>query len=233
MVDFHSHILPGVDDGSRCVDESIRMLRLEAEQGIRHVVATPHFYPLYDAPQRFIDRRNKAAEALRQEMGKYSGLPEITLGAEVYYFRGMSESVYLDQLTIGDSRYILIELPEAPWPNAVFDELLKIRQRRNLIPVIAHIDRYIGPFRTLGIPKRLRELPVLVQANASFFVNPWTTPMALRMLKTENVHLIGSDCHNMDSRLPNMAQTIETIRRRLGENTLEKIHMYERSILGR
>ena len=233
MVDFHSHILPGIDDGSTCLEESIRMLRAEAKQGIRHVVATPHFYPRYDDPQRFLDRRNRAAEALRQEMEKHPGLPGITLGAEVYYYRGMSESAYLDQLTIGKSRYILIELPEAPWPNAVFDELLAIRKQRNLIPVIAHIDRYISPFRTFGIPKRLREMPVLVQANASFFEKLWTAPMALRMLKTGNIHLLGSDCHNMDSRRPNMGRVIEHIRHRLGQNALEKIRMYEKSILGR
>ena len=233
MVDFHSHILPGIDDGSACVEESLRMLREEASQGVTHVVATPHFYPRYDAPQRFLERRDAAAGSLRREMANGEDLPDITLGAEVFYYRGMSESEHLEQLTIGQSRYILIEMPEAPWSAAVFEELLAIRQQRKLIPVIAHIDRYIGPFRTFGIPKRLRELPVLVQANASFFTNKRTAAMALRMLKRGDIHLLGSDCHDMSSRKPNMGHTIQVIRHRLGKNALEKLRMYEKSILGR
>jgi len=66
LVDFHSHILPGVDDGSASIEESLKMLQAEAGQGITHVVATPHFYPRYDDPERFLERRNAASEALQQ-----------------------------------------------------------------------------------------------------------------------------------------------------------------------
>ena len=77
LVDFHSHILPGIDDGSKSLEMSIEMLRLEAEQGIGHVVATPHFYPQYDTPERFLERRAAAQNALREELlGKnYCGEP--------------------------------------------------------------------------------------------------------------------------------------------------------------
>ena len=232
MVDCHSHILPGVDDGSSCVEESIRMLQEEARQGVTHVVATPHFYPRYDAPQRFLDRRNAAAETLRREMAKHSDLPDITLGAEVYYFRGMSESEHLDRFTIGQSRYIMIEMPSAPWSEAVFQELAALRFQRNMIPVIAHIDRYISPFRTFGIPKRLREAEVLVQANAEFFLEKRTASMALRMLKEGRIHLLGSDCHSMEHRKPNLGPAVEKIKHRLGEDTLRTVHGFEKSILG-
>ena len=57
IIDFHSHILPGIDDGSRSLEESLEMLSLEAQCGIRHVVATPHFYPGHDHPSRFLARR--------------------------------------------------------------------------------------------------------------------------------------------------------------------------------
>ena len=67
-VDFHSHILPSIDDGSRSVEESIGMLRAMAKQGITHVVATPHFYPQHDTPERFLKRRAEAEAALREAM---------------------------------------------------------------------------------------------------------------------------------------------------------------------
>ena len=56
IIDFHSHILPGVDDGSQSVQESLAMLKMEAEQGIQHVIATPHFYPKHDSPEHFLER---------------------------------------------------------------------------------------------------------------------------------------------------------------------------------
>ena len=92
IVDFHSHILPGIDDGSQSVEESLALLRMEAEQGIRRVVATPHFYPRHDTPDRFLRRRARAEEILRDEMAKEPGLPELCIGAEVYFFSGISES---------------------------------------------------------------------------------------------------------------------------------------------
>ena len=64
LTDFHSHILPGVDDGSTSVEESIAMLRMLSRQGVSHVVATPHFYPNYDDPEQFLRRRKDVYEDL-------------------------------------------------------------------------------------------------------------------------------------------------------------------------
>ena len=89
MVDFHSHILPAVDDGSRNAAESLAMLRCEAEQGIRHVVATPHFYIRHDRPEDFLARRSRAGAELLRERDRHPDLPEITLGAEVHFFSRM------------------------------------------------------------------------------------------------------------------------------------------------
>ena len=94
-IDAHSHILPGIDDGSKSLERSIEMLKMEARQGIDHVIATPHFYAKYDDPDKFLQRRAAAERELRAEMVKIPGLPSLSVGAEVYYFRGMSVSQYL------------------------------------------------------------------------------------------------------------------------------------------
>lgn len=231
MVDFHSHILPGVDDGSANPEESLAMLALEAEQGIRHVVATPHFYAHHDTPERFLNRRDRAEEALRRKMAGSDGLPQITVGAEVYFFRGMSESEVLSKLTIGQTSYILIEMPPAPWTDDFCRELEEIRSKQGLTPIVAHIDRYVAPFRTHGILRYLEELPVLVQANAEFFLKPATASMALKMLKEDRIHLLGSDCHNMSSRKPNLSAAVRRIEQKLGRKELAGIESYERRIL--
>ena len=67
IVDFHSHILPGIDDGSSSMGESVALLHLEAEQGIHHVVTTPHFYPQYESPEVFLQRRDAAEAALQEK----------------------------------------------------------------------------------------------------------------------------------------------------------------------
>ena len=223
IVDFHSHILPEVDDGSHSLEESIALLRMEAEQGITHVVATPHFYPQQDQPERFHKRVAKAEKALRKEMEKYPELPGLSIGAEVYYFPGISSSEAISGLTIDQKRCILIEMPQSPWSESMYQELESLHTKQGLVPIIAHLDRYIGAFKTYGIPERLAELPVLVQANAEFFLRPSTSRKALRMLKAGNIHLLGSDCHNCSQRKPNLGKALEVIRKHLGQTSLEHI----------
>lgn len=231
FVDFHTHVLPGVDDGSRSLKESIALLKLEAEQGITRVVATPHFYPQHDSPERFLSCRSEAEARLREELEKHPGLPELVVGAEVYFFHGISETDVLPELTIGENRCILIEMPYGPWTDSMYRELENIYVKRDLIPIVAHVDRYISRFRTFGIPRRLAELPVMVQANAEFFLDRSTASMAIRMLKEDRIHLLGSDCHNMKTRKPNLEEALERIQKRLGKEAVSRIGDYGQNLL--
>lgn len=227
IIDFHSHVLPGIDDGSHSLEESIAMLRMEAEQGVSHVIATPHFYPRHDTPEDFLRKRREAEDLLREEMKKHSDLPALSVGAEVYYFPGISNSEAMAELTIDHKRCILIEMPTPPWSDAMYRELEGLYTKQGLIPIVAHVDRYIGRFRTFGIPQRLAELPVLVQANAEFFLQKSTSAMAFRMLKRNGIHLLGSDCHNLDSRKPNLRAALELIERRMGSTPLAAIQEFQ------
>lgn len=231
IIDFHSHILPGIDDGSASVEESIAMLRQEAAQGIGHVIATPHFYARYDDPEAYFPARKQAWLRLRRELEVQPGLPAVTVGAEVHFFPGISHSDVLEALTIGKKRCILIEMPDTPWTESMYRELENIFQRRELLPIIAHVDRYISPFRTHGIPDRLAQLPVLVQANASFFLRSSTRSLALKLLRQDKIHLLGSDCHNLTTRPPLLGDAVEVIRQKLGEEPLARIRDYQRELL--
>lgn len=230
IIDFHSHILPGIDDGSASVEQSVAMLRAEAEQGIRHVIATPHFYAQHDKPEEFLRKRLEAENLLRGAMEAEPGLPKVSIGAEVLYFAGIADSQILPQLTLAGTGYILIELPMPPWSERVYKELENIWRKRDLTPVIAHVDRYITPLRTYRIPERLAELPVLVQANAEFFLQRATKKMALRMLKQGKIHLLGSDCHNMSDRAPNLKEALSLIEKKLGPGAIERICDYQEEV---
>lgn len=224
VIDFHSHILPEMDDGSASVEMSIAMLKMQAEQGITHVVATPHFYPSRDDPMRFLTRRNRSEEKLRREMAKHTDLPQVLMGAEVYYFCGMSLSESLPLLTIGEKKCIMVEMPHCVWDESIYRELWQIRSNLGLTPIVAHIDRYIRPIRTRRIPERLGQLPVMVQANAEFFLQKQTAGMAVRMAKAEQIHLLGSDCHDLSSRKPNLGSALQVLHSRAGDQVIQHIH---------
>jgi protein-tyrosine phosphatase len=112
----------------------------------------------------------------------------------------------------------------------VYRELVQIREKWDLLPIVAHMDRYIGPFRTFGIPERLAELPVLVQANASFFLHRSTAGMAMKLLKADRIQLLGSDAHNLTSRKPNLGNALDRIERKRGKAALERISNYESDV---
>lgn len=230
--DFHSHILPGIDDGSKSVRMSIAMLRRLAAQGITRVVATPHFYAHQNSPEKFFARRDAAQSHLCQAMAQVSGLPEVIIGAEVCYFPGMSGTDLLPALTIGSTPYILVEMPHGPWTQGMYRELENIRNRHGLTPIIAHVDRYIKPLQQYGIPDRLYDMEMVVQANAGFFVDWRTRRLAVKLLENDRIHLLGSDCHNMSDRPPYLAGAMDTIRQKLGKEALLRIADYESYILG-
>ena len=231
ITDFHSHILPGIDDGSRSVEESLEMLRMEAAHGIRRIVATPHFYPRQNAPEEFLERRAESARRLLEAASRESSLPQILLGAEVYFFSGISDCEQLRELTIEKNSYILIEMPMPPWSDRMYRELQDIHYKQGLNPIVAHVDRYIRPFKTYDIPSRLAELPVLVQANASFFRDRFTRSIAMRMLRQGQIHLLGSDCHNLTTRVPNLDQAVQLIEKQLGEEALQWIRSNSDEVL--
>ena len=208
MTDWHSHILPGVDDGSANLEESVQLLRLLSAQGINTVAATPHFNAGYDNPHSFIDRRDRAYRTLLSEY--HEDAPRIILGAEVAYYPGVSNMAELEALCIGDTGYLLLEMPLARWSRYTQDEVLRLARSGRVTVVLAHAERYI-PFRNASNIKELCANGVLVQANASFFVGKKTRRAALKLLREGRIHMLGSDCHNLDRRPPRIAQAIDVI----------------------
>lgn len=218
LIDFHSHILPGIDDGARTSEESLKMLELMAAQGVSKVVSTSHFYPEHESPDSFLSRRTKAAGRLKAVM--HDGLPDIYLGAEVAYFPGISRCEQLTELAIRGTRLILVEMPFCRWSSAVIDELFTIRDSMGLIPVVAHIERYID--QRPGTFGELAADGILLQSNAEHFLDFWHKRRALKLLENGYIHLLGSDCHRIDRRVPNLPEAAQYIRDKLGEAAAEQ-----------
>ena len=122
MLDFHSHILPRVDDGSQGLEESLLMLSAMKDQGVTTVIATPHFYANDDSVDSFLSRRDAAYAALAPQ---YTDVPRIILGAEVKYYEGISRLPDLKRLRIDGSRLLLLEMSMSKWSEYAVREVLE------------------------------------------------------------------------------------------------------------
>lgn len=200
MIDIHSHILPQIDDGSRNVSESISLLREERRQGVDTVFLTPHFYAEENGPVSFLKRRYRAWRKLEPYL--FPGLPEVRLGAEVQYFEGICAVEEIQHLRIVGTDFLLLEMPFSGWSDRMVGDVMELGERYGLRVILAHIERYL-PKQRPEIWNTLRAHGVLMQSNVSFFTERKTRKQALSMLEREEIHFLGSDCHNMESRRPN------------------------------
>lgn len=231
MLDLHTHILPEMDDGSKSVRESVTMLRIEKKQGVDRVVLTPHFYADRESLESFLLRREQAVHRL-EEATAQRNLPMWYLGAEVAFFNGMSHVDGIEQLCIGGTRAMLIEMPFCKWSQSVFKEVDYLREHRGIQPIVAHAERYLR-YQPIGTIRDLSESGMWIQVNASFFLRWQTAWLAQRMLKRREIQFLGSDCHNIKSRSPNMDDAIFEIDRRLGKRALKYMgHMEQRLLEG-
>ena len=213
MIDFHTHVLPGVDDGSRSVEESLAMLSAMREQGVKQVVATPHFLANHESVDDFIECRNTACQRLTE---RTENLPTIHCGAEVRDYDGSSHLPDLKKLRIENSRLLLLEMPFCTWSEYAVKEVCDMAGRGSVTVVLAHIERYMAAQRP-QVLYRLLDSGALIQCNASFFISRLTRRRALRMLREGMVHFIGSDSHNMADRAPNTAKAYSVMENKFGE----------------
>lgn len=223
-IDFHTHILPGVDDGSRSSEESIQMLCASSKDGVDGVVLTPHFYADGDDPEKFLSRRSRAYSILLEALDKVSDMktPHLILGSEVEYFEGILCMRDYPELRIGKSGCLLLEMPHGAWTSRMVDDILQLNEFKGFRVVLAHVERYLFAQKK-DIIHVLLENGVLMQSNASFFTDRMTTCKAIRKLKHGYIHLLGSDCHNLTTRAPNLGDACSTIIKRAGEELLEEL----------
>ena len=228
MIDWHNHLLPEMDDGSRSVAESVSMLQTQLSQGVTAVIATPHFYANDESVESFLHRRQQALDALRTQWR--GDRPLILLGAEVRYYPGISRLERLRDLCIEDSNLLLLEMPMTRWTESMLRELTELSGRDGICIVLAHIDRYL-PMQKREVWDRLLECGILMQTNASFFGAVTKRHRALAMLRDGYIHLLGSDCHNMTSRPPQLGRALDAIAKRFGVDYIQQMNEFGYSLL--
>lgn len=205
IFDFHGHFLPDMDDGCKTVEESVQVLRAAAEQGVSVMFATPHYYPK-ESVEQFLQRREYSFRQLNEYIKKHhpnDSFPKIILGAEVAYRQGISREPALEKLCLGNSKYLLLELPWTGWSNEMLREVRNISCAVGLVPIMAHINRYVCKENMAKI-QELMQMDVLMQVNCECFESFSARRIFKKLVHSGNIHLLGSDCHNMTTRKPNM-----------------------------
>ncbi len=206
MIDLHSHILPGLDDGPRTMTESVALCKALVAEGVTHAVATPHMFDgVHDVSCEAV---YQGVQDLRSEL-KEAGLPlHILPGAEIRVDPRVLEAAQSGLLiSIGaGERYVLIELPTDIVPPR-FDWFLFELQMTGLTPILTHPELNAEIQARLGVLENLIHLGCLVQMSApsllgTFGGRPVAT--ARRMLRHGMAHLLSSDCHDLVHRPPRM-----------------------------
>lgn len=229
MIDFHSHVLPSMDDGSQSVEESKQMLEEMQKQGVDIVVATPHFDMRQEGPDEFLLRRKQAMEMLAEVIPTDT---QVIVGAEVLYCGVPLHTLdQLEQLCIGNTRYLLIETIIQEWADDFYSEMQYLMLQRNITPILAHMERYYFIGKNREMIHRLNDSGVVLQMNAEAFLKPGMSRKALKILKREPIRLLGSDCHNTSLRPPNLREACERIGKAVGQERVDSIMTYAYGIL--
>lgn len=227
MTDLHTHILPGIDDGAKSVEESLAMLRMERSQGVDTVVLTPHFYRDRENPKRFLRRRQESAAVLARRVLALSEqereeLPQMLLGAEVAWWPNMADWEELPEMCIGDTKNLLLELPFTPWNDQMIYQLHELFGRTGITPIIAHLERYLKNQRPEYIQEVLG-LGVPIQISADILTRPFARGGAMNLLRQGQDYVVASDCHDCVKRPPNMVAAINFLRKKLGEDSVSAL----------
>ena len=228
MIDWHSHILPGMDDGSRDPAESLQLLQMLSQQGADTVVATPHFLANDESVDEFLQRRKKAFDALSPQLSE--NLPKILLGAEVKYYPGIARMTGLPDLCIEGSRLLLLEMPMSRWTEYTLRELETLAGTGGVHVLLAHIDRYVSLQRR-DVWDRLLDRGILMQANANFFTEFASRGKAIKLLRQGVIRFIGSDCHGVAFRPPHIGEAARIIEKKLGKDFFCEFCEYGSSML--
>ncbi len=219
MIDIHCHILPGIDDGSKDFEESIKMAFFAAEEGVRTIVATPHV----DDDSLNSETINDLTMALNHKLKVLSIPIEIIPGAEISY---VLPEEFIKNYTINNNGYVLIEFPHSHLPAGAVEKLLAITSH-GMKPIIAHPERNPSVIKNPGLLSDLAaETGAAVQVTAASIAGDFGRRIQMcshHLLKKGIVDLIASDAHSMRFRPPSMNRGLRAAGRLIGRKHVEKL----------
>lgn len=224
LFDMHCHIVPQVDDGASSRQEALGMLEMEYEQGVRYIIATPHYRigmfetPIEEVRQQFLVLRKLAAQV--------SPNLKLYLGREFHFNMEMVKT--LDEhpaLRMIGSRYVLAEFSR-PTPYAKIKERTNSLRAHGYIPIIAHIERYECLVKDMDLVEELMEMGARMQVNADSVTGHSGFGMkryCKKLLDNGMISYIASDCHGTKHRISRIGEAYDFVSKKYGEEYADTI----------
>ncbi len=219
-LDIHSHILPSVDDGPIDIEETIEILSAMKNQGITDVIATPHFVATQENLEEYISKVNTAYNLVK-ETCKNKDLPNIFLGSEVFYFRGIGKIHSIKNLSLGNSNNILLELPFCTLNESILSDIRDISDNLGITPIIAHIERYAHLRGFKNLLKLISEGTVLAQINCAAILDPHYKKVIPKLINGNYISFLATDTHSINKRPPLMDKALKEIEEKFGAHIKE------------
>lgn len=224
MIDYHSHILPGIDDGAKTVEESINLVREELKQGIDTVVLTPHFYPDVQKLSDFLERRAAAYNTLKSALSAEKIDVELLLAAEVRFSR-LLEYPQMTELAFGEPKLVLVELSTQICLPDVSATIGRI-QMNGMIPILAHVDRYPYLYKHPELLYQWVKAGAFTQFNADhYFESKEVRSFVDVAIKHNLIHIVGTDTHSTDKRPPRLRECLQKMQPELKRKVLDNGEM--------
>ncbi len=220
IIDFHTHILPKVDDGSQSIDMSKKMIEIEMNEGIDTILLTPHFYGDQESMEHFLDKREDAFGKLTSQLTAEH--PTIRVGAEVAYFSNIGRAEGMEKVCIEGTRTMLLEMPFQSWGRTEMRNIEELLDR-GIQPVLAHVERYYTFQKDKKLFEEILNMPIVIQINAEAFSSFFKRRYVVNLLKKGHDYVIGSDCHNLDRRAPGLKVARKAILKYCGQDVLDEI----------
>lgn len=229
IVDFHSHILPDVDDGSPDLACSLAMAREASRQGITHMFATPHCFSFLS--HESVAAAQDAFSTLKEAIQKEGINIQLYMGCEIFCMERWNERtiLYLDTElfpTMNQTNFVLVEF--TTW-DAELEEIegcIDLLLEHNWIPILAHIERYAETFASVEYIDYLRQKGCLCQLNLQSLSpeeSPAVVQLAKELIEREMIEFIGSDAHNMFHRPPKYTEGLAWLEKHCSREYLEAI----------
>lgn len=224
MIDFHAHILPNIDDGSKSVEETFNLIKEAKKAGFNGIVSTSHYFEgYYEVVET---ERKKLIDAIMNGLTKQEIDLEIYLGSEIYFSDNICDLLENGKAcAINNTNYILFELPHNSKPINLYDVIYNIQQHR-FVPILAHPERYSFIHEDPSIVKKLIEKGVLMQSNYGSIIGQYGEKaqiIVIQLLKKHMVHFLGTDVHTQKSIYPKMRKILREIKGIVGKKYLETI----------
>lgn len=228
MIDFHTHILPNIDDGASSTKMSNDMVSELKKQGVKNIVLTPHFYSHNTSLDTFVKKRKESYNNLLLS----NSANDLILGSETYFSKYIFKYKDISELLIGNSNYILFEIPFQNFsPKEIEEHIYRFMTAYNVTPILAHIERYPYLLNN-NVLRSIKHMGCLLQVNLSS-VNKgfFKKRQLLKLIDSGIIDLLGTDCHNLTSRPPIYKKYIEMISKSIGYDAINEInHLGEQII---